>query len=292
MLTIASCHCEKKRSDKAVVPTESSSKPSVSTPPAAPSPETKCQPSLTPEQRAELLRAAQEKADGERLAQEAELDKQQALHMSWCESTAKKLIDSHFATQKLDAPAQELAKQLVWLGPRLTLCEAARKGAGICNTLPEDARPDCTMAAEMSASLRRNKSDWRFGPTLLKTCQENAGDAKICEQAKQAVFAGDAARCPEGGVVGSYCRALAALDASKCADLKVGAREQCQSQVRMHSILAKGGLAALATEGNDWERAFAQAAQGDPASCVTLSQAQVVEACRAAPNPTLPPTSK
>lgn len=163
------------------------------------------------------------------------------------------------------AAAAEYLREAGWY---LLECEAVRADDEAPCALVDD--PQDRKCAERVFGLRQLRKPapgraWRVPPEVIALCAERAG-REVCEQARDAVIAGDPERCPEAlGPGRSHCQAYATLDLDYCD----GERE-CVKVVTRFQRFEQGGLAAVAAEEKGLERTMFNAALGLPDACAPL----------------------
>lgn len=164
-------------------------------------------------------------------------------------------------------------------------CEAVRADDEAPCVLVDD--PKDRKCAERVFGLRRLRKPaagraWRVPPEVIALCAERAG-REVCEQARDAVIAGDPERCPEAlGPGRSHCQAYATLDLDYC-----DGEEECVKEVTRFQRFEQGGLAAVAAEEEGLERIMFDAALGTPDACAPLVE-EFRAACTAHATPAPP----
>lgn len=146
-----------------------------------------------------------------------------------------------------------------------------------CAQIPAgDPRIECGLErAFFHAARTPGDPAWRFPDAWHARCK-SAGLGAACDRYREALRARDASRCPKEL---ADCVALATGDASKC-----GNDRECTRRVKRYELVGTGGLAKLASDGDEGDKLFAKAALGQPGACDATKE-MVLQACRAAVNP-------
>lgn len=157
-------------------------------------------------------------------------------------------------------------------------CRAvATNGDAACAAIAgAEKRDDCAMQRALFHAARAAPSDrsWRFPDAWHAHCRQ-AGAGAACDAYRDALRAGDPAKCPKAPAALADCPALAALDPARCPDA------DCAARVARDRLLTDGGLAQLAESGAPEERVLAAAALGRPDACEPTI-ASFVAVCRSA----------
>ena len=140
-----------------------------------------------------------------------------------------------------------------------------------CAGVGEDLRGNCMARWRFFHDARRTPATGPWAPVMATgifldcaTPGEHFSEA-TCEQLASAIRAQDPARCEqitEATGLGPWCQALSRSDPARCGD-----DTDCVRHARRLLTLQRGGLVALARDGDDDDRLAASAALGRPGVC-------------------------
>jgi hypothetical protein len=179
----------------------------------------------------------------------------------------------------LAADAAKFRAALDYAARRAHECRAVGANApAACGPIADtEKRNDCQLLVAFYQAAKRAPKDpaWRMPDAWHAHCHAAAGAA--CDAYRDALRAGDPAKCPKQPAALADCAALAALDAARCPD------DGCKSRVARDKLIAEGGLARLADAGPDRDRPLAAAALGREDACEPVFEA-FAAVCTSAPH--------
>lgn len=115
---------------------------------------------------------------------------------------------------------------------RLFTCLAiAEDKSARCDALPKQGKGECAAQFQVARELKGVPKERVKAQLIYRSCLPNAAKAD-CEAARDAIMAGDPAKCKGAkGVNPDFCAALASGDAAKCGALQGAERDLCSAYV-------------------------------------------------------------
>ena len=190
---------------------------------------------------------------------EAELATELARHKndSLCQTLGLDFLEGKsFDPARLSLLLPEDVRAVRRAADEIFLCRAtASPDDALCDRTNEPF--GCKFQRAVLLDSRKDMKDSSWGALLGVVCASAPGaDAAKCQQAREALRAGEANQCPKEW---EACAALAAGDPTRCPEEKKDVNECARDATRFKTLRDKG-LAGLAD--NDHDRPLAEAAQG------------------------------
>ncbi|MSP59707.1 MAG: hypothetical protein EXR72_05075 [Myxococcales bacterium] len=192
-------------------------------------------------------------------------------------ATAGKAIDALLATGPATLRTAAARTALDETVRHIYVCRAvAGDDDGPCKRIVElEAQKTCLVRrAFFHAARKPADPKWRFPDLMHEACKKEF-EAPLCDGYRDAIRAGDPARCPSGQGALPDCAAVAAGDPARCSG------PDCVETAGRVRLIAAGGLLRLAAEGSPHDRLLAGAALGRPEACAE-AVATFRQACRGA----------